>query len=57
MYSNILIAVDADEPDSWSDALPVAAELARCFSARLTFCSVVRDSDAELKAAWSPIGS
>ena len=56
MYKNILIAVDADEPASWADALPVAAELARCFSARLTLCSVVRDVEAELEAEWSPIG-
>ena len=56
MYKNILIAVDADEPASWADALPVAADLARCFSARLTVCSVVRDVEAELEAEWSPIG-
>lgn len=56
MYRNILIAVDTDEPDSWADALPLAAELARCFSARLTLCSVVRDIEAELQAEWSPIG-
>ena len=56
MYGTILLAVDSDEPDSWSDALPVAARLARCFSARLTLCSVVRDVEAELKAEWSPIG-
>lgn len=56
MYRNILLAMDPDEPDSWSDALPVAARLARCFSADLTFCSVVRDVDAELEAEWSPIG-
>ena len=56
MYKNILIAVDAGEPASWADALPVAAGLARCFSARLTLCSVVRDVDAELEAEWSPIG-
>lgn len=56
MYKNILVAVDTDEPASWADALPVAARLARCFSARLTLCSVVRDVEAELKAEWSPIG-
>ena len=56
MYRSILIAVDSDEPDSWAEALPVAAALARCFSARLTLCSVVRDVEAELQAEWSPIG-
>lgn len=56
MYKSILIAVDADEPALWTDALPVAAEIARRFSARLTLCSVVRDLEAELEAEWSPIG-
>ena len=56
MYKNILVAVDADEPASWADALPVAVELARCFSARLTLCSVVRDVEAEVEAEWSSIG-
>jgi nucleotide-binding universal stress UspA family protein len=56
MYKNILIAVDTDEPASWADALPVAAELARCFAARLTLGSVVCDVEAELEAEWSPIG-
>jgi nucleotide-binding universal stress UspA family protein len=56
MYSNILLAIDPDEPKSWARALPVAASLARCFSARLTLGAVVRDLDAEREAEWSPIG-
>jgi universal stress protein F len=56
MYSRILIAVDLDQPDSWTGALPAAAALARCFSARLTLCSVVRDAEAGVEAEWSPIG-
>ena len=56
MYSNILIALDPDQPHSWADALPVAVKLAHCFSARLTLCTVVRDVEAELEAEWSPIG-
>lgn len=56
MYRSILIAVDTDEPDSWIGVLPVAADLARCFSARLTLCSIVQDREAELTAEWSPIG-
>lgn len=56
MYKTILIAVDADEPASWAGALPAAAELAGCFSARLILCSVVREVKAELEAEWSPIG-
>lgn len=56
MYSQILIAVDLDQPGSWAVALPEAAALARCNSARLTICSVVRDLKAALEAEWSPIG-
>lgn len=56
MYSRILVAVDLDRSWSWAGALPVAVALARCFSARLTLCSVVRDAEAALEAEWSPIG-
>jgi nucleotide-binding universal stress UspA family protein len=56
MYSNILIAADPDDPRSWSGALPIAASLARCLSASLTLCAVVRDVDAARQAEWSPIG-
>ena len=56
MYSRILVAVDLDQPGSWAEALPSAATLARCFCARLTLCSVVRDVDAAVEAEWSAIG-
>ena len=56
MYSSILTAVDLDDPASWTKALPVSISLARCFSARLTLCSVVPDSKAMLETEWSAIG-
>ena len=56
MYSSILVAIDPDQPRSWSDALPAASALARCFSARLTLCTVVRDAEAAVEAQWSAIG-
>ena len=56
MYSNILVAVDLDRPGSWAKALPVSAALARCFGSRLTLCTVVPDSAAELEAEWSASG-
>jgi nucleotide-binding universal stress UspA family protein len=56
MYASILIAVDLDQPDSWARALPTAVALVRCFSARLTLCSVVRDETAAFEAEWSAIG-
>ena len=56
MYSSILVAIDPDQPRSWSDALPAAAALARCFSARVTLCTVVRDAEAAVEAQWSAIG-
>lgn len=56
MYSSILNAVDLDTPASWARALPASIALARCFSARLTLCSVVPDSKAMLDTEWSAIG-
>ena len=56
MYSSIMMAVDLDQPLSWEKALPVCLELARCFGARLTLCTVVPDSEAELEAEWSAAG-
>lgn len=56
MYSSILTAVDLDKPASWGKALPVSIALARCFSARLTLCSVVLDRTAMLETEWSGIG-
>lgn len=55
MYKNILVALDVDEPSSWEHAIPVACALADCFSAHITLCSIVRDSEAAVKAQWSPI--
>jgi universal stress protein F len=56
MYDNILIAIDLDQPESWAKALPTSLALARCFGARLTLCSVVPDTEAELEAEWSASG-
>lgn len=56
MYKRILLAVDLDAPDSRIDALPTAVALARCFSAELTLCTVVRDVEAALETEWSSIG-
>ena len=56
MYSNILVAVDLDQPGSWAKALPASVALARCFAARLTLCTVVPDAEAELEAEWSAAG-
>ena len=43
LYNNILLAVDCDRPESRAKALPVALSLARCCSAVLALCTVVRD--------------
>lgn len=55
MYKNILVALDVDEPSSWKHAIPAARSLAQCFSADITLCSIVRDSEAAVKAQWSAI--
>ena len=56
MYSSIVLAVDLEQPASWSQAMPVCQSLARCFGARLTLCSVVPDTSAIVTAEWSAIG-
>jgi nucleotide-binding universal stress UspA family protein len=55
MYHHILVPLDLEEPASWKDAFPVAEAIARCFSARLTICSVVRDVEAIEQGDWLPI--
>lgn len=56
MYSSILVAIDLDEPSSWSKAVPVAVSLAKCFNARCTLATVVEDSYLAREAQWSSIG-
>lgn len=56
MYSSILVAIDLDEPSSWSKAVPVAISLAKCFNARCTLATVVEDSYLAREAQWSSIG-
>ena len=56
MYRNILIAVDLDRAESWEPSIAVGSALARCFAARLTLCTVVRDAEAVTEAEWSAIG-
>lgn len=55
MYKNILVPVDLDDPTASTSALETAAALARCFSARITICSVVRNYEALAHGDWLPI--
>lgn len=55
MFKSILIAIDLDEPASWSRALPVALPLARMSVARLTLATVITDREA-MPDQWSPAG-
>lgn len=55
-FQHILVAVDLNDPQSWEASLPVAESLARCFSARLTICSVSTDLEALKTGSWWPIG-
>ena len=52
MFRSILIAIDLDEPASWSRALPAALSLARTSSARLTLGTIVADRTA-MADQWS----
>lgn len=56
MYSNILVAVDLDEPTSWAKSVPTALALSRCFGARLGFVYVVPSLVLALRAQWSEPG-
>jgi universal stress protein F len=55
MYRNILVPVDLDQPGTWTDALTVASPLAKCFSAKLTLCTVVSSAEAIERGEWLPI--
>ncbi|HEU4956211.1 MAG TPA: universal stress protein [Sphingomicrobium sp.] len=55
MYRNILVPVDLDQPASWAEAISTASSLAKCFSAKITVCSVVSDVEAIKHGEWLPI--
>lgn len=55
MFKSILIAIDLDQPASWSRALPVALPLASLSGARLTLGTVITDWEA-MADQWSPAG-
>lgn len=53
MFRSILIAVDLDEPSSWSRALPAGVSLAQAHDARVTLATVLTDASARRDAQWS----
>lgn len=55
MFRSILVAVDLDEPSSWSKALPAGVSLAQAQDARLTLATVVTDASARRQAQWSVV--
>lgn len=55
MYRNILVPIDLDEPGSWAGPLATAQSIAKCFSARVTLCTVVSDVQAIERGEWLPI--
>lgn len=55
MFRNILVPVDLDNPKEWEPALAVAAKLAGPASAKLTICTVVRDSAILAQGDWLPL--
>lgn len=55
MFKSILIAIDLDDPASWSRALPVALPLASMGGARLTLGTIITDWEA-MPDQWSPAG-
>jgi nucleotide-binding universal stress UspA family protein len=55
MYRNILVPIDLDQPASWNEALSTTSSLAKCFSAKVTVCSVVSSAEAIKAGEWLPI--
>ena len=55
MYTNILIAVDANDPATWGRSTEAARKLATCFGAQLTICSILPDSAVIAGGQWWPI--
>jgi universal stress protein F len=55
MFKSILVAIDLDDPTSWSRIHPIALPLARMSCARLTLATIVTDREA-LPEQWSPAG-
>jgi nucleotide-binding universal stress UspA family protein len=55
MYRNILVPVDLDHPADWREALSAARSLAKCYSAKVTICSIVSDAHAIMHGEWLPI--
>lgn len=55
MFKNILVPIDLERPDEWAHGIALAAELAGAASAKLTICSIVRDSSVLAQGDWLPI--
>lgn len=53
MYSNILIAIDLDEPSSWEKPLATGLAMADCFGAQVALAYVVPETGLMLQAQWS----
>ena len=55
MFRSILLAIDLDDPTSWSRASRVALSLARADGALVTLGTVITDWEA-MADQWSPAG-
>jgi len=54
MFKSVFIAIDMDEPTSWSKALPTAVAMAKSSDAPLTLGTIIPDWEAVRDAQWSP---
>ncbi len=54
MFKSVFIAIDLDEPTSWSKALPTAVAMAKSSDAPLTLGTIIPDWEAMRDAQWSP---
>lgn len=52
MFKSILVAIDLEDPTSWSRVVPIVLPLARSSGARLTLATVI--TQHSLDQQWSP---
>ena len=56
MFKCILVPIDVDQPNSWSQAIPVAVELSKLHTAELHFINVVPEFGMSIVGSFFPEG-
>lgn len=56
MYTNILLSIDLDDPESWTKPLAIAVELAEAHGAKVHLVNVIPSFGMSLVAQYFPAG-